>query len=95
MNVDKAAMTKGFFAVVAGTKVKSNSDEKIISVSHVANVGIRVPRMALTELPKGTLLTSFSHPTRDSELYQVRFNTMIYQLNDNNLEQEGFVPNES
>lgn len=55
MNVDKAAMTKGFFAVVAGTKVKSNNDEKIISVPHVANVGIRVPRMALTELPKGTL----------------------------------------
>lgn len=55
MNVDKVVMIKGFFVVVVGIKVKSNNDEKIISVFYVVNVGIRVLRMVLIELLKGIL----------------------------------------
>lgn len=55
-NTEKAAMTKSFFSALPRTKLKSNIDEKSI---YPMFVGIRVPRVLLTELPKETLYLTF------------------------------------
>lgn len=44
----------------------------------MANVGIRVPRMAFTDLPKETPNLPYFHPAKDSELYQVTFSPMMH-----------------